>query len=42
MDFSASAFNDVYNGHVNTFHHIRINREESFHSMMAEIYQQAR
>jgi hypothetical protein len=41
-EFSTNAYIDVYNGHVNTFQHIRVNREEAFHTMMADIYQQAR
>jgi hypothetical protein len=42
MEFSASAFMDVYNGHKNTFEHIRMNREDAFHLMMSDIYTQAR
>ena len=41
-EFSTNAYIDVYNGHINTFQHIRVNREEAFHTMMADIYQQAR
>ena len=41
-EFSANAFLNVYNGHMNTFQHIRVDREESFHKMMGDIYQQAR
>jgi hypothetical protein len=42
MDFSASAFMDVYDGHVNTFKHIRQNREDAYHVIMSDIYLQAR
>jgi hypothetical protein len=42
VEFSANAYLDVYNGHVNTFNHIREKREESFHVMMCDIYSQAR
>jgi hypothetical protein len=42
IEFSTSSYLDVYNGHVNTFNHIRDNREESFHTMMTDIYRQAR
>jgi hypothetical protein len=38
VEFSTNAYLDVYNGHVNTFNHIRLNREESFHTMMTDIY----
>jgi hypothetical protein len=41
MDFSANAFLDVYDGHVNTFKHIRNKRTEAFHIMMSDIYSQA-
>jgi hypothetical protein len=40
-EFSANAYLDVYNGHVNTLKHIRANREGAFHLMMADIYTQA-
>ncbi|KAF8264431.1 hypothetical protein EI94DRAFT_1703253 [Lactarius quietus] len=40
-EFSANAFLDVYNGHVNTLKHIRERREGAFHLMMADIYAQA-
>ena len=39
--FSANAYLDVYQGHVNTFQHIRDQRSNSFHTMMADIYSQA-
>ena len=42
MEFSASAYMDVYQGHVNTFRHILDNRERAFHVMMSDIYSQAR
>jgi len=41
VEFSTNAYIDVYNGHINTFVHIRSKREESFHNMMSEIYSQA-
>jgi hypothetical protein len=41
MGFSANAFLDVYQGHVNTFQHIRDQRSASFHTMMADIYSRA-
>jgi hypothetical protein len=41
IEFSANAFYDVYDGHVNTFEHIRQNREDAFHVMMSDIYTQA-
>ncbi|KAI0248850.1 hypothetical protein BJV78DRAFT_1284511 [Lactifluus subvellereus] len=40
-DFSANTYLDVYQGHVNTFSHIRINRNAAFHVMMTDIYSQA-
>jgi hypothetical protein len=42
VEFSANAFLDVYNGHINTFTHIRENREEAYHGMMGDIYRLAR
>jgi hypothetical protein len=42
MEFSANAFLDVYEGHVNTFTHVWENRENAYHIMMADIYSQAR
>jgi Domain of unknown function (DUF6532) len=42
QDFSANSFLDVYSGHVNTFNHIRERREDAFHTMMSDIYMQAR
>jgi hypothetical protein len=41
-EFSANAYLDVYNGHVNTLKHIRERREGGFHLMMADIYAQAK
>jgi len=41
IEFSANAFLDVYNGHINTFNHIRNNREGAFHTMMTDIYTRA-
>ncbi|KAF8262772.1 hypothetical protein EI94DRAFT_1742680, partial [Lactarius quietus] len=40
-EFSANAYLDVYNGHINTLKHIRENREGAFHLMMADIYEKA-
>ncbi|KAN0137996.1 hypothetical protein V8E53_004215 [Lactarius tabidus] len=40
-EFSANAYLDVYNGHVNTLKHIRERHEGGFHLMMADIYAQA-
>jgi hypothetical protein len=40
MEFSSNAFLDPYNGHVNTFEHIRKNRGDAFHLMMGDIYSQ--
>ncbi|KAF8269739.1 hypothetical protein EI94DRAFT_1724597 [Lactarius quietus] len=40
-EFSANAYMDVYNGHVNTLKYIRERREGAFHLMMADIYTQA-
>lgn len=42
MDFSANAFLDVYDGHINTFQHIQKHRNKAFHIMMEDIYSQAR
>jgi len=41
MEFSSNAFQDVYNGHVNTFRHILENREDAYHLMMSDLYSQA-
>jgi hypothetical protein len=41
-EFSANAYLDVYNGHVNTLKHIRDKRVGGFHLMMADIYAQAK
>ena len=40
-EFSANAYLDVYQGHVNTLKHIRGERENGFHLMMADIYARA-
>ncbi|KAF8257516.1 hypothetical protein EI94DRAFT_1757861 [Lactarius quietus] len=40
-EFSANAYLDVYNGHINTLKHIWENREGAFHLMMADIYEKA-
>jgi Domain of unknown function (DUF6532) len=39
--FTANAYLDVYLGHVNTFNHIREERSNAFHTMMADIYLRA-
>lgn len=41
MEFSANVYLDVYQGHINTFHHIRERRSGAFHLMMADLYAQA-
>ncbi|KAI9440516.1 hypothetical protein H4582DRAFT_2074300 [Lactarius indigo] len=40
-EFSASAYLDVYNGHINTLHQIKERRSGAFRAMMSEIYTQA-
>ena len=42
MDFSANSYLDVYQGHIDTFHHIQDQRPGAFHLMMSNIYAQAR
>ena len=42
MEFSANAYLDVYNGHVNTLKHIQEHRAGAFHLMMVDIYAKAR
>ena len=37
-EFSANRYLDVYNGHMQTFNHISVNRNNAFHIMMADIY----
>ena len=41
-NFSMDTFLDVYNGHVETFCHIFVNKNRKFHWMMGDIYTQAR
>ena len=41
-NFSTDTFLDVYNGHVETFRHIFVNKNRKFHRMMGDIYAQAR
>ena len=41
-NFSADAFLDVYQGHVNTFRFILEKRPLAFHAMMNDIHTQAR
>jgi len=41
MDFSANAFLDVYQGHVDTLQHIQDHRASSFHIMMRDIFDRA-
>jgi Domain of unknown function (DUF6532) len=40
-EFSASAYLDVYNGHVGTLENIRINGAAKYHTMMRDVYAQA-
>ena len=40
-DFSANAYLDVYQGHVNTLTHISEGRNNAFHVMMNDIYTRA-
>jgi hypothetical protein len=42
MGFTANAFLDVYQGHMNTFDHVRAKRGNAFHVMMEDIYSRAR
>ena len=42
QEFSANAYLDVYNGHVNMLKHILEHREGAFNLMMADIYAQAK
>jgi hypothetical protein len=42
IEFSANAYLDAYNGHVDTLNHIKEKRGAAFHCMMADIYSQAR
>jgi hypothetical protein len=41
LEFSATAYMDVYLGHVGTFKHILEQRERAFHVMMSHIYSRA-
>ena len=41
-EFSANAYLDVYNGHVNTLKHIQDHRAGVFHLMMVDIYTKAK
>ena len=41
-EFSANAYLDVYQGHVNTLKHIQEMRPGAFHLMMIDIYDQAK
>ena len=42
VEFSANAYLDVYNGHVNTLRHIQEHRAGAFHLMMVDIYTKVR
>ena len=42
LEFSANAYMDMYQGHVNMFKHILEHREHAFHIMMSDIYSRAR
>jgi len=41
-EFSTNAYLDVYQGHIDTFHHIQEHRSAAFHLMMSDIYAQAK
>ncbi|KAH9981826.1 hypothetical protein BJV77DRAFT_955002, partial [Russula vinacea] len=41
-EFSASAYLDVYRGHIDTFDYIKEHRISCYHTTLAEIYRQAR
>jgi hypothetical protein len=41
-EFSANAYMDVYQGHIDTLNHIRERRNSAFHVMMADVYSQAK
>ncbi|KAN0105563.1 hypothetical protein V8E52_010914 [Russula decolorans] len=40
-EFSANSYLDVYDGHVNTFNHIKERHLGAYHTMMADLYAQA-
>jgi hypothetical protein len=42
VGFTANAYLDVYQGHINTFEHIQEKRGNAFHTMMGDIYSRAR
>jgi hypothetical protein len=42
IEFAASTYIDVYNGHVNMLSFIRTHKDVTFHSIMVDIYSQAR
>jgi hypothetical protein len=42
VEFSTTSYLDAYNGHVESLLNIRDNRNSAFHTMMADIYTQAR
>jgi hypothetical protein len=41
-EFSASSYLDVYRGHMDTFNHLEEMKLGTFHSILADIYSQAR
>jgi hypothetical protein len=41
-DFSTNTFMDMYQGHVDTFNHIREHRNSAFQLMMGDLYMQAK
>jgi hypothetical protein len=40
VGFSANAYLDVYQGHLDTFNHVTAERVNAFHTMMGDIYSQ--
>ncbi|KAF8263814.1 hypothetical protein EI94DRAFT_1476856, partial [Lactarius quietus] len=41
VEFSTSAYSDVYNGHINTLWLIKEKQGNAYHTMMADIYSKA-
>lgn len=41
-EFSASAYLDVYRGHIGTFNYIKERRADAVHTILCDIYSQAR
>ena len=42
VEFSTTGYLDVYYGHIGTLTHIKDQRENAYHMMMADIYTKAR